>query len=484
MKYYQIKGTKRFIGRKVELQSLAQLRANPEASLMVVYGRRRIGKTALIEKAFENDPLLKFEGLEEGDQGVQIQHFLDALANYAEDPKIARLEAKNWKTAFLYLAEFTKKNRVILYFEELQWMANYKHDLISDLKYVWDNHFSHNEKLKLILCGSSPSYMVNSVITSKALYNRSQWVIHLNPFSFSETKEYIQKERPLQELMDLYLTVGGVPEYLKYFNTSGSIYAQLLNLHFRQTNPLFNEPDRIFQSSLSSDKSYKEIINYLSLQKVATREEISKALGLQGGGYLTKQLTELELTELISKLTPFNLAEKSKLVKFEISDAYLQFYFKFVKSKLHDIKQGRFNDHPERALNLETYRKWLGFSFERWCRNHHFIISDRLGFGAIEYASGSYFNRAIRNEDLGAQIDLLFDRKDKTISVCEIKYIQGTISKSIMSEMDLKIDNLRNHYLKNKKRSIEKVLITSGEVPKSIKESHYFDRILLLEDLF
>lgn len=470
---------KDFIGRTYELQRLEEATHLNHAAIIIVYGRRRVGKTELIEYALHNRHLLKFEGLEGKSTQEQINAVLHQLAKYAEDPKIAKLNLTTWLEVLELISEYVKQGEWTLYFEELQWLANYDDDFISALKYVWDNYYRYNSKLLLILCGSSPSFMINHVVKSKALYNRSMYEIPLSEFTLTETAQFLKKHSQ-QEVMDAYLTVGGIPEYLKYLQQDSSIFLSLCKNSFRRGAPFAGEYERIFVSSLANNPHYKEIILYLSKVKFATRKDITHYLKIKSGGYLSDLLRDLVLCGFIKMYTPYNLKENSMLSRFSIHDNFLMFYFKFIKPIESKIANGDFNQSPTKAINTEAYRKWQGYAFERFCRTNHRVIAKKLGFEDVRYQSGVYFNRAIEKNEPGFQIDLMYARDDKVFTICEIKYLQSKISAQVIDEFEKKIALLPNP----KKYTIQKVLISLHGPTDALIAQGYFDRILLLSDFF
>ena len=226
MRSYIIKKNRNFIGRQYELKQLTEIEKKKEASIIVTYGRRRVGKTELLEQAFRNRNVLKFEGIEGLSQKDQLKHVMWQFSEYSDNPLLASVILSSWTEFFKLIANVVEKGLWTLYFEEIQWLAGYKAKFISELKYFWDNHFRHNKKLLLILCGSSPSFMINHVLHSKSLYNRSLYEISLKEFSLIETAQYLKKRAP-REIMDAYLSVGGIPEYLKWVNMESYVFTGL-----------------------------------------------------------------------------------------------------------------------------------------------------------------------------------------------------------------------------------------------------------------
>ena len=467
-----------FIGRTEELKLLASIGDQGSASLLIVYGRRRVGKTELIEHSYQVRNLLKFEGIEGYSQEKQQKIVMQQLSEYAKQPLLRDVQVQNWIDVFKYLHQYTQTGTCTLYFEEVQWLADYEEDFVSELKYAWDNWFRHNPQLVIVLCGSATSFMINKVVHSKALYNRSQHELCLREFTLNEVRQFFKKSAP-KDVMDAYLLVGGIPEYLNRLKKNSSIFLSLCEQSFKPNSFFSREYERIFISNFATNKHYKEIIRYLSQRKFATREEILRHLKVPSGGRISEVLEDLELCGFISTYTPYYTTPGSKLVRFCIQDAYLQFYYKFIKPLEQEIDQGSFSECPEKAINDQSLQKWLGFSFERFCRRYHHQIAKLLGFSAVRYKSGVYFSRSTISGEPGFQIDLLFDREDGVCTVCEIKYLRSKVSSKVIQDVEKKLELLPN--LNNK--TIQKVLISTYGAEESLIAQHYFDAILTLDDL-
>ena len=347
MKPLRIKNKKNFIGRVAELERLHKIGIAHEASIVIMYGRRRIGKTELIEQAFRDRNILKFEGIEGFSQKAQLAHVMNQFAKYTESRLLGKVVATSWREFFEVLYDYTKKGTWTIYLEELQWLARYDDTLIAELKYVWDNYLRHNHKLLVILCGSAPSFMIDHVLHSKALYNRSQYEFHLKEFNICETKEFLKK-RSNREVFDAYLTIGGVPEYLKWINKESSVFIGLCKNSFMSGGFFAREYERIFTSSMSNNKYYRAIIDILSVRKFATRTELAELLGVSSGGSLTNVLLDLEKSGFVTHYYPFNLEEGTMLTRYAIDDNYLHFYCKFIKPLHKNIETGAY-DHQSKS---------------------------------------------------------------------------------------------------------------------------------------
>lgn len=467
-----------FIGRVAELKKIATVRQQAEAQILVVYGRRRVGKTELLEQAFRDRNLLKFEGIEGLSPAEQFAHVLKQLAVYTENTMISQLVITTWVEFFKILAPYVKTGPWTVYLEELQWLACYEGKMIAELKYAWDNFLRHNPELVVILCGSAPAFMLEQVVHSKALYNRSQTEMHLKEFNIVESKAFLGK-RSNKEVFDAYLSVGGILEYLKWMNKESSVFLSLCTHAFSSGSFFSREYEKIFTSNLSKNKHYKAIIAALGQEKFLSRDALVKKLKLQSGGSLTTILLDLEASGFITKYSPYNLKDSTLVSRYTIEDAYLNFYFKFIAPIQKNIDNGDYDANPRAALNTASYQLWLGLAFERWCRRYHTVIAKILGFSGVQYQSGVFFSRATDKLQKGFQIDLLFERADHVITVCEIKYLQTKVGTSVIAEMDQKLALLPN----KKNKTIQKVLICSEGAEPAVEAAGYFDVIITGEQL-
>jgi len=479
IKTKQVIENKNFIGRAYERSLLTQIASKIKSAIIAVYGRRRVGKTELLEQSYRSRNLLKFEGLEGKNQQAQREHVLYELAKYTQDPMLGKLKLTTWIDVFELIARHVKTGVWTVYFEEVQWLANYSGEFASELKYVWDNSFRYNPNLLLILCGSSPSFMIHEVIRSKALYNRSMYEIPLREFTLIESTGFFPKHAQ-KEIMDAYLVLGGIPEYLQKVNNESSIFLGICSQAFVPGGFLLTEHIKIFVSSFASNNFYQLIIEFLSKRRFATRNEITTYLKAKSGGTLTDVLNDLELCGFIEKYIPYNSRQETTLIRYCIRDAYLNFYFSFIKPIQKFIENGDYLKQPSSAIKHESFRRWLGYAFERFCRRNHQLIANILRFSAVKYRCGVFFNRATSATNPGYQIDLIFDRDDHVITICEVKYTQTKVSGQVISDFEKKINLMPNRH----KKTIHKVLITNNGASKSLINEGYFDNIITLEDIF
>jgi len=468
-----------YIERKYEQGIIKNALTNSLPAILVVHGRRRAGKTELIEQTLRGRSILKFEGIQNENQHYQIKRCLDQLSNYTGNKLYRELEYSKWYQFFDKLCEVLEGHRgeLTLYFEEVQWLACYNTEFISELKYFWDNRLKNLSGLLLILCGSSPSFMINKVLRSKALYNRSLFEVPVKPFNIQQVKLFLGSKYSKEDVLEAFLTIGGIPEYLKYLKHGSSILTSLCQQSFTSAGFFVSEIERIFVSSLADKPAYRQIVNSIALNRYLTRAQISEKSATAEGGGLSDLLLDLEVCGFIEKYTPYSSAENGRIIRYAISDNYLQFYYKFIAPKLRDISKAKYDTCPVSALAMQSYRIYRGYAFERFCRDVEPKIANILGFSSVEYRCGAHFNRDTLSS--GYQIDLVYERKDRVYTICEIKYQDTPVGISSFNEVKLKLEKFKP----NKDFRVQLVLISAGPVDRKLAEGAYFDRIIGLEEL-
>jgi len=468
-----------FIGRKKELQLLHGIINANRPTVGVIYGRRRIGKSELIKKAFEKQKVLIFEGLENRPKQDQIDNFLFQLF-YQTQKEFHNKKVKSWREAFLLFYEEIKLHPAHVVFDEFQWMANYRNEIVSELKPVWDLHISGIDGITLVLCGSIASFMINKVVKSNAFYGRTDLIIHLKNFLLPGTKEML-KGKGIGEIIEAQMLFGGIPKYLDLVKEKPSIRIGIEELAFTETGYLVDEYERIFLSHFGRYLGYEKIVRVLAEHPYGLfRQQISEKAGVDRGGGLTSHLTNLESAGFISSATPFHKGHNSRLLKYFLSDAYLRFFFAFIRPSLKKIKSGIHTDIFGKISQSGAFSGWMGRSFEYLCVEHAAKISEILGFSGIDFSFGPYFN-APGKDAPGVQIDLLFDRKDNVITLCEMKYSLSPVGMDIIEEVQRKAEIINNKF---KNKTIQKVLITRSNPTGDLASSGFFYRIIKPEEFF
>ncbi len=463
-----------FIGRKQELSKLDLLINNKKSNIGIIYGRRRIGKSMLISKALEKHKVLHFEGLENRPKKEQIENFLFQF-RLQTGQEIKITGKKTWREIFHLLYKYIENDFHNIVFDEFQWMASYRSEIVSDLKMIWDQYFSKTPNLTIILCGSIASFMSEKVLKSSALYGRTSLTINLKAFHLSETKEMLFN-KGFTEILESQLYIGGVPKYLELLLDKSSFVLGIEELAFEKNGYFVEEYEKIFVSHFGKNKDYRKMIQLLAKFPYGLlRYNIIKKTGIKSGGGVTTLLNNLESAGFISSETPFNKSHNSKTIKYFLRDPYLRFYFSFIEPNLKKIKNGNRNIFSMIRQTGEYY-SWIGRAFEYLCVDHANKIAKLLGFSGIDYSFGPYFESS-RSDKTGIQIDLLFDRADNVITFCEIKHSKSKITKEILPEVEKRAKYLMNKF---KRKTIQKVLITTSDVSEETR--NYFYKVINVED--
>ena len=469
---------KSIVGRKAEIQKLRNILKLDEPIVITVHGRRRVGKTFLLEYVTKAEKIWKFEGLEKQPKSKQIEHVLEVLAEFLNDFSVAKLKFKKWKEVFELIAKHAPKN-LVLYFEEVQWLANYRTDFVSELKYVWDNKFRKLAGIKIILCGSSASFIVKKIVKSNALYNRSAEHLSVKPFDLKETYDFFNKRLSVLQTLEAYLLVGGIPEYLKYLKKYSSPYLGICKESFVNDGFIYLEYEKVFTSNLAKHPDYKNIIEFLALNGASTKDQIIKYLKSSGGGSLSAVLEDLMQCGFIVKIKSFDsYKDNSHNVRYDIADYFLRFWSQFIKPLKNRIQKNAFAGSELSVIDKNIYKSYLGLQFERFCRENSEMIAKKLGFHNIAFQDGGFYRRKDFLHS-GLQIDLGYLRSDNILTICEVKFQDKPIGVSVINEFQKKEDILKMLF---GSYSIERVLISASGGSKDLIKSKYFDRIIEPKD--
>jgi len=451
------------------------------ALLVAVYGRRRVGKTALVEHAYDRDLLWKFEGIEAGNTRTQIQLFLKQLSRCVPGADLP--QAGDWDEALTLLNKAIAEHgrspsgRTVVFLDEFQWMCEMKTDLVSLFKYHWDNFLSRHSHCVFVLCGSISSFIVKKVIRSKALYGRTDTELHLQPLPFEQCKPLFEGTRLADEALDTYLTVGGIPHYLIEMNPRMSLTQNLSEYAFQPSGFLFREFERLFVSHFAGHPAYEIILRALS-SGACTPQALAKKCSMESGGTFSSRLRELELAGFVRRLTPLDKSDRSRIVRYRIDDEYLHFYFRFIQPHSAEVLSGAVR--PVQILHERAFRQWQGYAFERFCTAHARYIADYLRFSGITYRAGSWFRRPETGQD-GAQFDLVFLRNDKVITACELKYGTRLNPRKIVNDFKARLEPLRSAFPHH---AIETALFLARSSKAADRLRSHFDHVAAVEDVF
>ena len=471
--------TTQFIGRRNELGKLQSLFEKNAASLVVVNGRRRIGKSRLVEEFSKGHTFYNFTGIPPTVNTTQSSEQA-AFKKQLERHFNSVPAGNDWWDLLWFLAESTQTGRVIILFDEISWMATKDADFLGKLKSIWDTYFKKNPKLIFIICGSVSTWIESNILASTGFMGRISLTLTLKELSLSECNLFWSTDliSDYEKLKTLAVT-GGVPRYLEEINYALSAEQNITNLCFKSSGVLFNEFDQIF-SDLFTSKSerYKKIVFYLASQK-ADRSEIAKHLGIEVGGVLSSYLHNLVAAGFIQHdfTWRFKDGKISNLNLYRLSDNYLRFYIKYIFENKRKIELGTFEEKT-----ITSFPGWsaiMGLQFENLVLNNRREIQKVLSIDANDIvADGPYFQRKTERSP-GCQIDYLIQTKFDSLYFCEVKFSKNEINRNIIDEMREKMKKLKTP----KNLSYRPVLIHVNGVHTSVEESGFFSNIISFGEL-
>jgi AAA+ ATPase superfamily predicted ATPase len=468
-----------FIGRTVELKLLEKAFASDKSELAVIYGRRRIGKSALVAQFLKEQPnTFSFEALEDDNTPAQLSHFTRQLSRQMNEPLLEEIDFKDWDRAFDYftrnvLAKKDEKAKYVIFLDELQWMAVGKNALVGLLKFYWDNHWKQYNVM-LILCGSVSSFMIKNVLRSKALYGRTTLEINLKGLQPSDASALLKNNRSIEEVLKYLFIFGSVPKYLEQIDVHRSFNENMNTICFSKNSSMLSEAEKIFHSQFRKPETYFRIIKLLA-ENLSSFKEVSKIAEIKSGGGLTSYIDNLINADLVIPYIPFDKEPTAKSVKYAISDEFLHFYLKYIKPNIQLIERSKSFKIFE-TVTRTGFDSWLGFAFERFCHKHAGFLAQIMGFSDEVVQAGPMFGK--NSESF--QIDLIYKRSDKIVVVCEIKYSSKEIPTTVIPEVQRKCNLLKVP----RGYTIHKALISLYGPEKSLSDSCFFDHIVTIKDIF
>lgn len=409
------------IGRKPELKTLDRLYKSRKSEFAMIYGRRRVGKTFLVTRRFENKFTFRLIGMANATRKQQLLNFHTSIINFDSSFENTSLP-KNWFSAFQMLIKLISKSkhkRKIIFFDELPWIDTPRSDFLSALEHFWNSWAALRSDILLIGCGSAASWMIKKIIRNKGgLHNRVTERIKILPFTLQETELFLHSkgaEYDRYQLLELYMTMGGVPFYLENIQPNRSIAQNIDRMFFTNTGMLRHEYMDLYRSLFTHHEKHTTLVETLAKKsKGMTRKELSAKTKIKDGGSFSVILEELEQSGFIKRYIPFGKSTRDSL--YRLIDPYTLFYLTFVK-KSKAVGEGTWLSQ----LNNPKWNAWSGYAFEDICIYHTPMIKKHLGISAVYTEVSIWKSKKISN---GAQIDLILDRNDRVINICEIKFSQ------------------------------------------------------------
>lgn len=464
------------VGRKKELALIDQYYNSGKSEFIAVYGRRLVGKTYLIRQHFKNQFSFDMTGVMEGSKSEQMTAFHTALKTYGYKGR----KNQNWIDAFFALRQLLESKiehgrRCVIFLDELPCLDTPKAGFVNALGHFWNNWANWQPEIMLIVCGSATSWMLRNVIDNHGgLHDRITHEIHLHPFTLGEAEEFFAKNGFVWNrlsILQTYMAIGGIPYYMSLFEKTDSPATGLDRLFFSENAELKKEYRRLFSSLFKNPQPYIEIISLLAKHpKGLTREELSVKMKTSNNGKLGDMLTDLVYCDFLRKYNVREKKIKENSAIFQLVDFYTIFYNCFASKNIVE------EHFWTRNINTPEITAWYGLAFERICKAHIQQIKAALGIASV---STEFYAWKTDKIESGAQIDIIIDRADNTINLCEVKYCEGLYS--LDKEEFLKIQNRIGVFrtVTGTRSSIIPTMITTF----GMKEGMYSDQIIAKIDM-
>lgn len=466
----------KFIGRETEMLRLKGLLSGRSASLIVIRGRRRIGKSRLLAEFGKEIKSYFFSGNPPAPK-TSAQSQRDVFVQQLERNGIPGVHAGDWGNIFWHLSKHTQKGRVLIVFDEISWMGGKDPEFLGHLKTAWDMYLSKNPHLILALCGSISSWIEKNILSNTGFLGRIVMDMVLEELPLDACNAFWHPKAARisnYEKFKVLSVTGGVPFYLERLKPHLTAEQNIQELCFTKGGLLVREFDEIFSDLFARKKaSHKELVTSLA-NGPKELTQVCKALGKSQGGIYSQYLDELIKAGFIRREYTWDLqsGQYGKLSRYRLSDNYLRFYLKYIAPRRHKIEQGKM---PESILNaLPNWESVMGLQFENLVTHNYASLWQMLHIAAGDVIMDGPFFQNTTTKQLGCQIDYMIQTKFQTLYLCEIKFKKGRIDSSILDEVEEKRKRIKTP----RNFSMRPVLIHVNGVDESVIEAGYFDTII------
>ncbi len=470
------------IGREHEIKLLNECYESDKAELAAVFGRRRIGKTFLVKSLFEDKFDFFVTGKYDGKIADELEVWHRKLVEYSHYPYTV---PSSWNEAFAQLKHYIStlnKKKVLVFIDEMPWLDTAKSKFVSEFEYFWNDWGATRKNLLIIICGSATTWMNDKIISQKGgLHNRVTRKIKLSQFSLHETELFLRRKNIAwnrHQIAECYMILGGTPYYLELLRKGMSLAQNIDGLFFRKDAELSGEYSILLKSLFGNTQMHRRIIELLAKQSQGmTRREICGKLKLADGGGVTEALENLENCDFIRAYASFGKKERDSL--FQLTDMFILFYLKFVRNS--GGKDEAFWTH---STDEPSRRAWTGYAFEQLCLNHIPQIKESLGISGVLSNVCSWYQKADKDKGVkGGQIDMLIERRDQVVNVCEVKFSLNpyVISGKYFREMIERMESFR--LATNTKSALHLTMISASGIAAN-EYSESVQNVITLDELF
>ncbi|MFZ4099266.1 MAG: AAA family ATPase [Chlamydiia bacterium] len=483
--------THQIIGREKEIKTLQRLLESPRPEFLAIYGRRRVGKTYLIHEYYRDKGVyFCITGRMHSNKKTQIRDFYYELKNRFSLPDSVE-EPKDWDEALILLKEAVEAidptKKVIIFFDELPWLASPRSGFLSALEHLWNQYLSHLNNVLLIVCGSAAHWIIKKIVCNKGgLYGRLSEVIKLGAFTLEETEKFLLSHNvklSRKALVELYMTIGGIAKYLTYVHPGESVAQTVNRLCFTPQGQLVSEFQNLYQSLFDSPQKHIQIVRGLAEKRSGVlQRELLEKLKIPSGGGASLLIEELQEAGFIGSSPEFHKRTKDK--RLWLIDEYSYFYLTWIEPIKEGIVLGNDPDYWLKMQQSTRWKSWSGYAFESLCLKHVAQIKRALGIAAVLTSESQWAYRPRDPSEKGAQIDLIIDRGDDCINLCEIKFCHTTftIDAAYARELERKIAVFREQT--KTRKTIFLTMITPYGVHRNEYATELVSQELTMEDLF
>lgn len=466
-----------FIGRKKELAELAALLKKKVASFVVIRGRRRIGKSRLIEEFGKSAKFYEFTGLPPTRGTTAKKQRMEFLRQFKEKCGYNRIEVTDWGDIFALLAKETATGRVIILLDEISWMGSKDHTFLGKLKIAWDIYFKRNPQLILIVCGSVSSWIERNILSHTGFVGRISLSMQIEELPLLDCQKLLGRlgcKYPPYEFFKLMGVMGGIPRYLEELQGGLTADENIKRICFRTDGLLYREFDHLFSDLFSSKKeTCKKIITLLATRELETKE-VTQSLGYRHGGYMSKILDELVKAGFLKKTYVWDLhtSKEKKRPRFRLIDNYSRFFLKYIDPNRGKVESGHFAEQT-----LSVFPGWsilMGLQFENLVLHNREFIFKALRLRREDILFDNPYIQKGSKQQKGCQIDYMIHTRYRMLFVCEMKFSRDQITTTVIDEVEQKLKSLKLP----RGYSCNPVLIHLSGVTDSLIEREYFAQII------
>jgi hypothetical protein len=473
------------VGRSAEQAILGKILTGTEPEFLALYGRRRVGKTFLIREFFQDAIRFELTGIHDASRSLQLRNFADQLARAMGSRLRAELPT-DWYAAFGQLTTFLESldtaQRHVVFFDEIPWLATRRSGFLQALEHFWNSWASRQAHLALVICGSAAAWMIEKVIHNRGgLYNRVTRRIRLEPFSLTEVRDFLASRNVRLEpraIIELFMALGGIPHYLKEVEPGRSAAQNIDAICFSPNGLLATEFPHLYAALFDHPERHLAVIRALASRAAGlTRTQVIEHAGRSSGGRTTATLEELVESGFVHRIDPWQRTCRDAL--YRLADEFSLFYLRWMES------QRRHGEGTWLKLRgTPAWRAWSGYAFENVCHRHVTKMKQALGIAGVETTQGCWLHRPTEGVDEGAQIDLLIDRRDDVINICEVKFADDefVIDKDYAQQLQRKLDVFRR--VTQTRKSLFLTLVTTFGVRKNSYATDLVASEITMEDLF